>query len=164
LTYSFVSEKTKQWNQGCFFDEKFFFYFLFCDIILGFRKKKRNMKKNKIIYWVLTVLVGAIFGLSAFGKLTSNPEAVKMASEFGIDAHTYFLIGGVEVLSLLLFILPRTGIIGTVLLSAYMGGAIATHVQHGVPVLAPCIILTFILLVAVYRFPELTQRLFGKIH
>lgn len=121
------------------------------------------MKKNKIIYWVLTGLVGIIFGMSAFGKLTSNPEAIKMAGEFGIDAHKYFLIGVVEVVSLLLFILPRTGVIGTVLLSAYMGGAIATHVQHGVPVLAPCIILTFILLVAIYRFPELTQRLFGKI-
>ena len=85
-----------------------------------------------------------------------------MAANFGIDAHTYNMIGIVELVSLLLFIFPRTGVIGTILLSAYMGGAIATHVQHGVPILAPCIILTFVLLVAFYRFPELVSRIFNK--
>ena len=122
----------------------------------------KSEKTKKIIYWVLTGLVSFVFLGSASGKLTGNEEAVKMAANFGIDAHTYTMIGIVELVSLLLFIFPRTGVIGTILLSAYMGGAIATHVQHGVPILAPCIILTFVLLVSFYRFPELVNRLLNR--
>ncbi len=122
----------------------------------------KSEKTKKIIYWILTGLVSFVFLGSASGKLTGNEEAFKMAAEFGIDAKTYTMIGVVELVSLLLFILPRTGVIGTLLLSAYMGGAIATHVQHGVPIIAPCVILTFVLLVSFYRFPELVNRLLNR--
>ena len=120
-----------------------------------------NTKSKQIIYWVLTGLVAFIFLGSASGKLTGNEEVLKMATAFGLDAKTYTLIGIVEVTSLILFIIPRTGILGTLLLSAYMGGAIATHLQHGVPILAPCIIQAFVFVVAFYRFPELRSKLFN---
>jgi hypothetical protein len=118
----------------------------------------KSQKTKQIIYWVLTGLVSFVFLGSAMGKLTGNEEALKMATGFGLDAGTYTLLGVVELLSVLLFVIPRTGIIGTLLLAAYMGGAIATHLEHGVPVVAPCIVQTFMLLVAFYRFPELRNR------
>jgi hypothetical protein len=123
-----------------------------------------NSEKTKkiIYYWVLTGLVSFIFLGSASGKLTGNEEAIKMAATFGIDAPTYTKIGIVELVSILLFIFPRTGLIGTILLTAYMGGAIATHVQNGVPILAPSIILTFVLMVSFYRFPEMVSRLLNR--
>lgn len=117
------------------------------------------MKTNKIIYWTLTGLVTLVFLGSASGKLMGNAEAVKMAEGFGINANTYRNIGVVELISLILFVWPRTGILGTMLLSAYMGGAIATHVQHAQDLVAPCIVLTVVLAVAFYRFPELRKRL-----
>lgn len=60
--------------------------------------------------------------------------------------------------------LPRlsTPILGTLLLAAYMGGAIATHLEHGQSIIAPCVIQAFVWIVAVYRFPELRTRLFGQ--
>lgn len=118
-----------------------------------------NNKSKKIIYWVLTGLVAFIFLGSAFGKLTSNEEGLKMALSFGLDAKTNMMLGLIEVISLLLFIIPRTGIIGTLLLIAYMGGAIATHLEHGVSIVAPCIIQTFLILVAFYRFPEFSAKI-----
>ncbi|MCX6191485.1 MAG: DoxX family protein [Flavobacteriia bacterium] len=60
------------------------------------------------------------------------------------------------------FFFPRTGVIGTLLLCAYMGGAIATHLEHGQSIMAPCIIQAFLWAVAIYRFPELTNRLRNK--
>ncbi len=120
------------------------------------------MKTNKIIYWTLTGLVTLVFLGSASGKLMGNAEAVKMAEGFGINAENYRNIGIVELISLILFIWPRTGILGTILLSAYMGGAIATHVQHAQPLMAPCIVLSIVLAVAAYRFPELRQRLLNQ--
>jgi hypothetical protein len=116
-------------------------------------------KTRKIIYWILTGLVTIVFLGSAAGKLTANEEALKMAESFGIDAKTYTIIGIVEMICLILFILPRTGILGTLLLAAYMGGAIATHLEHGVSIVAPCIIQSFVFVVAFYRFPELRTRL-----
>ena len=119
-------------------------------------------KTKKVIYWVLTGLVSFVFLGSTFGKLTGNEEALKMAANFGLDSKTYLLIGVIELVSLLLFIIPRTGIIGTMLLSAFMGGAIATHLEHNESVIAPCIILTFTLLISAYRFPELISKLMNK--
>ncbi|MEO0001930.1 MAG: hypothetical protein RL766_1976 [Bacteroidota bacterium] len=121
-----------------------------------------NTKSKQIIYWVLTGLVAFIFLGSAASKFTANEEALKLAANFGLDAKTNTLIGIVEVASLLLFVIPRTGIIGTLLLSAYMGGAIATHLEHGVSIVAPCIIQSFMLIVAFYRFPELRTKLLNS--
>ena len=96
------------------------------------------------------------------GKITADGKALEMAASMGMDANTYKLLGFIEILSLVLFILPRTGIIGTLLLCAYMGGAIATHLEHGQSIMAPCIIQVFLWAVAIYRFPELTNRLRNK--
>lgn len=84
---------------------------------------------------------------------------MKSRSIFGLDAKIYTLLGIVELFCAILFIIPRTGIVGTMLLAAYMGGAIASHLEHGVSVVAPCIVQTFMLLVAFYRFPELRSKL-----
>ena len=119
----------------------------------------KSEKRNKIIYWILTGLVALVFLGSASGKLFANEEAIQAASQFGLDPATNTAIGVIELVCLMLFVVPRTGVIGTLLLAAYMGGAIATHLEHGISVIAPCIIQTVMLLVAFYRFPELRNRL-----
>lgn len=118
-----------------------------------------SKKSSNLIYWVLTGIVSLIFIGSAFGKFFANEEALKMAASFGLDAKTNTILGIVELLSLILFVIPRTGILGTLLLAAYMGGAIATHLEHGQSIIAPCIIQTILFLVAFYRFPELRTKL-----
>ena len=117
------------------------------------------MKTNKTIAWVLTGLISLAFLGSAVGKFMANEEALKMAANFGIDASTYMLIGVVELICLLLFIIPRTGVLGSFLLAAYMGGAIATHLEHSQSILAPCIVESFLVITAFYRFPELRNSL-----
>lgn len=119
----------------------------------------KSSNSKRIIYWVLTGLVVFVFMGSAIGKLTSSEEALQMAADFGLDASSYTMLGIVELMSLLLFVIPRTGVIGTFLLLAYMGGAIATHIEHGVSIVAPCIIEAVVLVVALYRFPELRATL-----
>jgi len=63
---------------------------------------------------------------------------------------------------ILLFIFPRTGILGTLLLVAYMGGAIATHLEHGQSIVVPCVIQTIVILISFYRFPELVNRMLNR--
>ena len=121
-----------------------------------------STKTINIINWLLAALVAFIFIGSAFGKLTANADALKMAENFGISAKTFTILGIVEIISVVLFLIPRTAVLGTLLLVAYMGGAIATHVQHNQPIMAPIMIAAFVWIVAVIRLPELRSRLFGK--
>lgn len=119
-------------------------------------------KTRKIFKWILAGAIGIIFLSSAINKLIGGTETLEMAQNVGLDATTYKILGVVELLSVLLFLIPRTGILGTLLLAAYMGGAIATHLEHGMPIIAPVAIQTFIWIVAVVRFPELSQRIINK--
>jgi DoxX-like family len=120
-----------------------------------------NSKTKNIINWVLAGLVGFIFVGSAISKLTGGEEALKMAAGIGLDANAFRMIGIVELISAILFVIPRTGILGTLLLAAYMGGAIATHLEHNQSIIAPAAIQAFVWIVAVIRFDELRFRLFG---
>ena len=119
-------------------------------------------KTRKIIGWVLTALIGALFLFSAFMKFKGSPEAEQGAAAMGLTADTIKLIGAVELLSLVLFVIPRTGIIGTLLLAAYLGGAIATHLEHAQPFIMPVIIQAVVWITAFIRFPELSTRILAK--
>lgn len=116
-------------------------------------------KTKNIINWSLAGLVGFIFIGSAMSKFFGGEETIQMANGIGLSAETFRIIGLIEFLSVILFLIPRTGIIGTLLLAAYMGGAIATHVTHGQSLIAPAIIEAIIWIVAIIRFPELKHRL-----
>ena len=118
-------------------------------------------RNQKILYWSLTALIGLVFVGSAMGKLMPGGGAADMATQMGITEGTIKALGIVELLSVLLFIFPRTGVLGTLLLTAYMGGAIATHVLTKQNLPAPMIIMAILWLVAIYRFPELKKRISG---
>ncbi|TDB59525.1 DoxX family protein [Arundinibacter roseus] len=118
-----------------------------------------SQKTIKITGWALTILLALLFTMSAFMKLTQNQAAITQASSIGIDAGTYLFIGIIEIISLILFLIPRTAILGTLLLVAYMGGAIVTHLQHQESIAMAVIIQIVLWVTAFIRFPELKQRL-----
>ena len=119
-----------------------------------------SQKAIKITGWGMTIVLALVFTMSAFMKLTQNETALAQASSFGIDASTYQFIGVIEIISLILFIVPRTGILGTLLLVAYLGGAIVTHLQHQQPIAMAVIFQMLLWVTAFIRFPELKQRIF----
>jgi hypothetical protein len=121
-----------------------------------------STKAIKITGWVLTAAVGSLFLMSAFMKLSQNPEVVSQAAGIGIDAASYRMIGVVEIISLILFIIPRTGVVGTLLLAAYMGGAIATHLEHQQSITMAVVIAAVVWITAFLRFEELSQRILGR--
>jgi hypothetical protein len=121
-----------------------------------------NPKTKKIISWVLASLVAALFTFSAVGKFFTGPANESQIIAMGLNLTSIKVLGIIELISIILFMVPRTGIIGTMLLAAYMGGVIATHLEHGESIIAGCVIQAFIWIVAAVRFPELTQRLKGN--
>jgi hypothetical protein len=121
-----------------------------------------TIKTKTTISLILTILVSALFIFSAVGKMAGTKEVIEGAKAMGISPATMRNIGIVELIITLLFASNRTGVIGGVLLLAYMGGAIATHLEHGQSVVAPIAIAVFVGLVALFRFPELSLRILNK--
>src|SRR5690606_41257236 len=109
----------------------------------------------KIKGWGMTIVLARVFTMSALMKLTQNETALEQASSIGLDASTYQFIGVIEIISLILFIIPGTGVLGAMLLVAYLGGAMATHLQHQQTIAMAVICLTLLWITAFVRFPEL---------
>ncbi|MDO9257405.1 MAG: DoxX family protein [Bacteroidales bacterium] len=111
-------------------------------------------KTRKIAGWVIAGLLTGLFAFSAAGKLALHPEQMEQL-KLG-DWRIIIAIG--EITSALLFLFPRTNIYGTILLSAYMGGAIIIHMTGGLSIVMPTVVLVFIWLGGFVRNPELIKR------
>ncbi len=96
------------------------------------------MKKSKIVGWVLSVLlVLFLIVASAGGKFADWPGKEEMLKSMGFTSELLFKIGILEVVISLIFLVPRAGFIGAILLTAYLGGATVTHVRVGEPFFFP---------------------------
>ena len=76
---------------------------------------------------------------SARWKLTRQPFYVAEWGRIGYSPNALTGIGLVQLTCVALYLIPRTAVLGTVLLTGYLGGAIASYVRIGepYPVLVP---------------------------
>lgn len=70
-------------------------------------------------------------------KLTGPAQVVQEFARFGYQQNVLFSIGILELVCTLLYLIPQTSVLGAILLTGYLGGAIATHVRIGDPFLPP---------------------------
>ncbi|MCA9646473.1 MAG: DoxX family protein [Polyangiaceae bacterium] len=90
---------------------------------------------------VLSALPVLMLSASGAMKLSANPQFVAQFQEhLGYPGGALLPIALAELVSTLLYAVPRTSVFGAVLLTAYLGGATATHVRVGEPFLAPVLI------------------------
>ena len=75
-------------------------------------------------------LVSLMFLMGAFMNISQNAEAVKGATDMGFVETSVLYLGIILLLSTLLYIYPKTSILGALLLTAWLGGAVATHMIH----------------------------------
>lgn len=61
------------------------------------------------------------------------PPEVKAANSLGWPDQALFGVGVIALICTALYVIPRTALIGAVLLTGYLGGAIASHVRVGSP-------------------------------
>jgi DoxX-like family len=111
-------------------------------------------KSRRLIGMILMVLGSIILIASAGAKFAHVPKVVNELGAMGFDGGRLTAIAVIETVSALLFLTPVTRSLGLLLISAYLGGAIATHVQHGQPFFQPAIILAIIWAGAWLRHPS----------
>lgn len=107
-------------------------------------------KVSNITAWVIASLLTALFLFSAAGKLFLHPE--QMAQLHLENWRVIIAIG--EIGSALLFLIPKTNKLGTVLLSSYMGGAIIIHMTTGTSIVMPSVILILVWITGALRNPD----------
>ena len=81
--------------------------------------------------WIVSLAPVYIVLMSARWKLTSNPWYVREWERIGWQTPDLPFIASLQLGALLLFLIPRTSVLGAVLLTGYMGGAIASYVRIG---------------------------------
>jgi DoxX-like family len=117
------------------------------------------MSKTRIIAgWVLASLLFALLLMSGVMKIlaSGSPDAdvFKEFIKLGLEGKLILIAAG-ELASAVLFLIPKTSSLGTLLLSAHLGGAIATHMEHG-EAYFPVVVILLLMWVASYlRNPEL---------
>jgi hypothetical protein len=90
-------------------------------------------KRTLVVSYVLTALVSLFLAFDTVIKVLRLAPAVQGTASLGYPAGAVLWIGLIELVCLGLYLLPRTSVLGAVVLTGYLGGAIATHVRVGSP-------------------------------
>ena len=93
--------------------------------------------------WVMSALPALFLLVDGFMKLVKPAIVVETTVQLGYPESVILSLGVVLLACTLLYLIPRTSVLGAILLTGYLGGAVATHVraQDGIfPVLFPVIL------------------------
>lgn len=86
-------------------------------------------KTRSRIGWALSALPVLFLTFDSVIKLMAIQPVVESFQQLGYPVSLAPTIGLIELACLVLYVVPRTAALGAVLLTGYLGGAIATHVR-----------------------------------
>lgn len=93
---------------------------------------------------VLSGLAVAFLTLDTVVKLIQHPSAVEGSAALGFPPYAVTVLGWLEALCLVLYLVPRTAVLGAVLWTGYLGGAIATHLRLDNPLFTHLLFPTYV--------------------
>jgi len=82
---------------------------------------------------IITGLVVLFFLFDSIMKLVKPAFVVEANQQLGYSEHLIIPIALVLLVSTILYVIPATAVLGAILLTGYMGGAVATHVRVDAP-------------------------------
>jgi hypothetical protein len=106
---------------------------------------KNLSKARKISSWVVVGLLAALFLMSSGSKLTGSQEMVTNFEKWGLSGWLT-IVGIGELVSAILYLIPRTSSLGVLLF---------THLCHGEPFVFQAVILVLVWVGNYLRNPEM---------
>jgi len=94
------------------------------------------MAENGTIAWVgrvISVLPSLVFAISAFMKLKGGAEVMEGMAHLGLPEPLIVPLAILEISCVVIYLIPATTVLGAILLTGYIGGAICTHLRVGDP-------------------------------
>ncbi len=82
---------------------------------------------------VLSAIPVLLLTMAASFKLARAPQVIEGMAKFGFPESKLHLVAALELGSALIYAFPPTAVLGAILMTAFLGGAVATHVRVGDP-------------------------------
>jgi hypothetical protein len=95
--------------------------------------EKQNGMKRVWAGRAVSGLASVMFAMSAMMKLKGGAGPAQMFAHLGLGESLILPIAILELACLVIYLVPRTSVLGAILLTGYMGGAILTHLRVGEP-------------------------------
>jgi len=120
-------------------------------------------KKRPWAGYLVTAIPILFLLMDAVGKFVKPDAVVSGTVELGYQESVILPLGIILLISVILYAVPKTSVLGAILLTGYLGGAVATHVRIGNPlathILFPVYIGIFVWLGLYLRDPRIRQLL-----
>jgi hypothetical protein len=91
-------------------------------------------KPALIVGWILSIIPAGMLLMSAAMKFAHPPFVTEGNAHLGWPDRLALPLGIVEAACAFLFLIPHTAVLGAILVTGYLGGAISAHVRIGEPV------------------------------
>ena len=101
---------------------------------------KRRLWIGRVLSWIAILFL--LFDSS--GKLFEVPPAIEGTVQLGYPPDIVFDLGVTLLSCVVTYMIPRSSLLGAVLLTAYLGGAVATHVRVGSPLFTHVLFPTYV--------------------
>jgi hypothetical protein len=92
-------------------------------------------KLRRITGYVFSIVPSLLLALGGAMNVLRVEVAVEGAKEIGYSDAVMLPLGIVTLLSVVLLLVPRTALIGALLITGFLGGAVGVHVRQGDPLL-----------------------------
>ena len=80
---------------------------------------------------VISGLLSLLFVMSAVMKLKGGADVIEGMAHLGLPASLIVPLGILEISCVAIYLIPATSILGAILLTGYLGGAILAHLRVG---------------------------------
>jgi hypothetical protein len=106
--------------------------------------KNTSSRRNTILAWLLRGLAILFLSFDTVIKLARAPVAVEATTLLGYPSSVVLPLGLLEAVLVVLYVVPKTSVLGAVLWTGYLGGAVATHVRLSNPLFSHVLFPTYI--------------------
>ena len=118
-------------------------------------------RPGKAALWtgrVLSTLCVLMLLMGVTMSLLKNPQAIEGMKEFGWPEHMAITLGIIELACAILYAIPATSVLGAILLTGWLGGAVATHLRIGDPKAAVAVVFGIVVWLGLFlREPRLRR-------
>jgi hypothetical protein len=101
-------------------------------------------RKARITGRILSGIAVLFLLFDAIGKLLRPTAVIEGTTQLGWPASVILPLGIIQVICLIAYLIPRTSVLGAVLWTGYLGGAIATHLRIGNPLFSHILFPTYV--------------------
>jgi len=92
----------------------------------------------------LSGLAAFLLALDSLGKLARAQAVLDGTTQLGYSINTVVPLGLLLLACVVIYVVPRTAVLGALLLTGYLGGAVATHVRVGNPLFTHVLFPTYV--------------------